>query len=178
MNRLNEKMHQDTLHKARKQLMQIHQFTVSHDILTNHFIEKNASYYTEIEKVIGFDASTITDDFLSNEIVEEIQTLPLDTTGLKLDLRQYQMFGAKYALHYKRTLLGDEMGLGKTIQALALINHLFENDAKYSIVVCPLSVLANWKREIEQHSDLKTFFFTEISGNRRLQHGRRKKAFY
>src|SRR5699024_2425974 len=51
------------------------------------------------------------------------------------------------------------MGLGKTIQALAMINHLYQNDQKYSIVVCPLSILANWKREAEQHSTLKTFVF-------------------
>ncbi|MBO1915481.1 hypothetical protein J4G37_62965, partial [Microvirga sp. 3-52] len=85
------------------------------------------------------------EDF-SNEIIEEIQAIPLDTTGLNLDLRHFQKFEAKYASHYKRTLLGDEMGLGKTIQALALINHLFQNDERYSIVVCPLSVLANWKQ--------------------------------
>src|SRR5690606_20028741 len=101
---------------------------------------------------------------LSNEIVEEIEAFPLDTEGLKLDLRHYQTFGAKYALHFRRTLLGDEMGLGKTIQALALINHLFQHNEGYSIVVCPLSVLANWKREIEQHSNLKAFIF---HGNQR-----------
>ena len=106
---------------------------------------------------------TIAED-LSNEVIEEIEAFPLDTNGLKLDLRHYQTFGAKYALHYRRTLLGDEMGLGKTIQALALINHLFQQNEGYSIVVCPLSVLANWKREIEHHSNLKAFVF---HGNQR-----------
>ena len=160
---LNHRKHHETLHKAKNQLDHIQQFTVDPDQLRNHFIEKNAVYYTEIEYVIGFDATTIAED-LSNEIVEKIQAFPLNTTGLKLDLRHYQTFGAKYALHYKRTLLGDEMGLGKTIQALALINHLYQNNKRYSIVVCPLSVLANWKREIEQHSNLNAFIF---HGNQR-----------
>ena len=160
---LNQETHQATLRKVNRQLAEIHQFTVSPEQLKQHFIEKNASYYTEIENVIGFDATTIAED-LSNEIVEEIEAFPLDTTGLKLDLRHYQTFGAKYALHYRRTLLGDEMGLGKTIQALALINHLYQQNEGYSIVVCPLSVLANWKREIEQHSNLKAFVF---HGNQR-----------
>lgn len=160
---LNQEVHQVTLRKMQKQLDEIHQFTVNEGQLKQHFIGKNASYFTEIESVIGFDATTIAED-LSNEIVEEIEAFPLDTEGLKLDVRHYQTFGAKYALHYRRTLLGDEMGLGKTIQALALINHLFENNEGYSIVVCPLSVLANWKREIEQHSNLKAFIF---HGNQR-----------
>ncbi|WP_172372186.1 SNF2-related protein [Sporosarcina jiandibaonis] len=160
---LNQEAHQATLRKVKKQLIHIHQFAVDQEQLKKHFIEKNAAYYTEIEKVIGFDATAIAED-LPNEIIEEIQAFPLDTTGLKVDLRYYQTFGAKYALYYKRTLLGDEMGLGKTIQALALINHLFQNDGGYSIVVCPLSVLVNWKREIHQHSNLNAFIF---HGNQR-----------
>ncbi len=155
---LNETSNQETVHTMKNRFTDIRQFTVSREHLQQHFIEKNAAYYTEIENVVGFDSSKMTDD-LSDEIVEIIHDFPLDTTGLKVTLRHYQTFGAKYALHYKRTLLGDEMGLGKTIQALALMNHLFQSDAKYSIVVCPLSVLANWKREIEQHSHLKTFIF-------------------
>jgi len=160
---LNLSHHHENLDKAKKQLVHIVQFKVNPDQLKNHFVEKNATYYTEIEKVIGFDSTAVAED-LSNEIVEMIQAYPLDTTGLKLDLRHYQTFGAKYALHYKRTLLGDEMGLGKTIQALALINHLYQDNKRYSIVVCPLSVLANWKREIEQHSNLKAFIY---HGNQR-----------
>lgn len=160
---LNELDHKENLHNLRDELTNILQFRVDKDELKQHFIEKNAVYYTEIEKVTGFGLSHMADD-LPIEIVDTINAFPLDTTGLKVELRHYQTFGAKYALHYKRTLLGDEMGLGKTIQALALMNHLDQNDAKYSIVVCPLSVLANWKREIEQHSNLKTFIF---HGNKR-----------
>src|SRR5699024_1624334 len=50
-------------------------------------------------------------------------------------------------------------GLGKTIQALAMINHLSQNNQKYAMVVCPLSVVANWKREIKERSKLETFIF-------------------
>ena len=156
--RLNEEGHQETVSNLKTQHIKIQEFSVSPDKLKAHFIEKNAAYYTEIEKVVGFDPTEMAED-LSSELIEEIESFPLATTGLKLDLRHYQTFGAKYALHYKRTLLGDEMGLGKTIQALALINHLYQHDQKYSIVVCPLSVLANWRREIELHSDLKVFIF-------------------
>ena len=53
---LNQEAHQVTLRNAEKRLTAIHQFTVNPDQLKQHFIEKNASYYTEIEYVIGFDA--------------------------------------------------------------------------------------------------------------------------
>lgn len=155
---LNAPNNKESLYKLKEQLSGILQFRVDRDALRQHFIEKNAAYYTEIEKIVGFDPTHIADD-LPSEIVDTINDFPLSTAGLKVELRHYQTFGAKYALHYKRTLLGDEMGLGKTIQALALINHLFQNGLKYLIVVCPLSVLANWNREIEQHSNLKAFVF-------------------
>ena len=54
---LNQEVHQVTLRKVKKQLAEIQQFTVSPEQLKQHFIEKNASYYTEIENVIGFDAT-------------------------------------------------------------------------------------------------------------------------
>src|SRR5699024_1838638 len=130
----------------------------SREEFIDHFIENNASYYTEIEKVTNAEQPKDAES-LPIEIVEMVNSFPLDATGLKLDLRGYQEFGTKYSLHYKRTLLGDEMGLGKTIQALAIINHLSQNKQIYSIVVCPLSVLANWKREIEQHTQLDNFIF-------------------
>src|SRR5699024_7108961 len=96
---------------------------------------------------------------IPSEIVKAVEAFPLETTGLDLTLRHYQAFGAKYALRNKRTLLGDEMGLGKTIQAMAMINHLRLEGKKHSIVVCPLSVIANWKREIQKFSGLKVFIF-------------------
>src|SRR5699024_9828182 len=137
---------------------EVQHFAVDRDALRAHFVKENASYYTEIEKITDFKQTNMSKD-LPSEIVEEVNNYSLDTTDLKVDLRKYQAFGAKYGLHFKRTLLGDEMGLGKTIQALAMINHLFQNNQRYAIVVCPLSILANWKREVEQHSALKTFIF-------------------
>lgn len=172
---LNNQTNQNRLQNAENQLTKITQFIVEKEVITQHFIQRNASYFTEIEKVIGFDMNAVADD-LSSEMIEEIEAFPLITTGLKLDLRHYQTFGAKYALYYKRTLLGDEMGLGKTIQALALINHLFHHHKQYAIVVCPLSVLANWKREIEQHSNLNVFIFHGSARNKAYENWRHKKG--
>jgi SNF2 family DNA or RNA helicase len=69
---------------------------------------------------------------------------------LRERLRPYQVEGAVWLLQRARGGLGgliaDEMGLGKTVQALAMIEALGEGTA---LVVCPSSLVWNWKREAE-----------------------------
>src|SRR5690625_2767736 len=146
------------LEEIKNEIHEIENFSVSETELIQHFINNNAAYYIEIEKVTGYSQMETAGD-IPSEIVKAVEAFPLETTGLDLTLRHYQAFGAKYALLNKRTLLGDEMGLGKTIQALAMINHLNLEGKRHAVVVCPLSVIANWKREIEKFSGLKVFIF-------------------
>lgn len=155
---LNKDRNQKRLEQLRTMVDDIEEFSVSEDELIRHFIDNNAAYYIEIEKVTGYSQMETAGD-IPSEIVKAVEAFPLDTTGLDLTLRHYQAFGAKYGLLNKRTLLGDEMGLGKTIQAMAMINHLRLEGKDHAIVVCPLSVIANWKREIEKFSGLKVFIF-------------------
>lgn len=56
---------------------------------------------------------------LPEELAREVQEECFFPDGLLCELRRYQEWGVKYALHQKRVLLGDEMGLGKTVQAIA-----------------------------------------------------------
>lgn len=44
-------------------------------------------------------------------------------------------------------ILGDEMGLGKTLQAISIINHQIAVGNKNNLIICPVSLLENWKRE-------------------------------
>src|SRR5699024_11869935 len=92
---------------------------------------------------------------IPSELVEAVNAVELNTEGLDLTLRHYQAFGAKYMLYSKRVLLGDEMGLGKTVQALAVLNHLNHDGKQAFIVVCPLSVVANWKRATEDRKSTR-----------------------
>ncbi|RRJ97249.1 DEAD/DEAH box helicase [Opitutaceae bacterium TAV4] len=76
-------------------------------------------------------------------------------------LRPYQALGAAWLWHLHRHQLGgilaDEMGLGKTAQALALLAALHDPPtlddrrsaprAAPSLVVCPASLVENWRRE-------------------------------
>lgn len=92
---------------------------------------------------------------LNKEIVKKINNLTLSLNGLKCELRKYQEYGVKYIITQKRVLLGDEMGLGKTIEAIASMEHLKNNGETHFLVIAPASVLINWMKEIEKHSDLK-----------------------
>ena len=91
---------------------------------------------------------------LPEELAESVAAVELNLTGLRCSLRRYQEWGVKYAVARRRVLLGDEMGLGKTVQAIAAMVHLRNGGATHFAVVCPASVLTNWCREIEKHSDL------------------------
>ena len=91
---------------------------------------------------------------LPEDLALAIREQPFNSEGLRCTLRRYQEWGVKYALHQKRVLLGDEMGLGKTVQAIAVMVSLRNEGCKRFAVICPASVLSNWCREIEKHSDL------------------------
>lgn len=78
--------------------------------------------------------------------------------GLKIpesifyELFDYQKVGVQWLweLHCQRAggIIGDEMGLGKTVQVLSFLGALhFSNMYKPSIVVCPVTLLRQWRRE-------------------------------
>lgn len=141
----------------------------------NEFIQNTAPFYATLEKTaglsygekneLGFTFALDDQEDLKpavqleleeqvRNLVEEIRKYELDTSRLNVVLRQYQAFGVKYILNQKRTLLGDEMGLGKTIQAIAAMADLAAKGKTHFLVVCPLSVLVNWYREVLKHSTL------------------------
>lgn len=74
--------------------------------------------------------------------------------GLQGTLRPYQLGGLSWLSTLGQLGLGsclaDDMGLGKTIQLISHITRRRERrpDRPPSLVVCPTSVLGNWKREI------------------------------
>ncbi len=70
------------------------------------------------------------------------------------DLRPYQKEGFDFLCQLTRLKLGgilaDDMGLGKTLQTLSWLAWLRDYhgpNAKPSLVICPASVLHNWRRE-------------------------------
>ncbi len=73
------------------------------------------------------------------------------------ELRPYQKEGFDFLCHLAHIRLGgvlaDDMGLGKTLQTLCWLAWLKEwhsKDPKPSLVICPASVLHNWRREVNR----------------------------
>ncbi len=81
---------------------------------------------------------------------------PIIPASFQGQLRPYQARGVGWLAFGERWGLGvclaDDMGLGKTIQAIAFFLHLQEQQIleKPILLVCPTSVLDNWKRECQR----------------------------
>ncbi|WP_405812177.1 DEAD/DEAH box helicase [Streptomyces sp. NBC_01520] len=116
---------------------------------------RSAEYYSLLAELSGAGPDRdAAEGFLPAGIADRVRGLRLDDTHLRVSLRGYQSFGARFALAQKRVILGDEMGLGKTVQAIAALAHLAARGETHFLVVCPASVLINWGREIRARSTL------------------------
>ncbi len=70
-------------------------------------------------------------------------------------LRPYQTSGYQWLSYLNDVgwggILADDMGLGKTIQALTMLHHYKETNAGVkALVVCPTTLIYNWKNEVEK----------------------------
>ncbi|MBU3192081.1 DEAD/DEAH box helicase [Clostridium bowmanii] len=94
-------------------------------------------------------------ELISN--VKDVGTIKVEVPKtLEGTMRVYQKAGFIWLKTLARCgfggILADEMGLGKTLQAIAFIqSEVEENENKQpSLVVCPTSLVYNWKEEIEK----------------------------
>ncbi|KAL0282390.1 UNVERIFIED_CONTAM: DNA excision repair protein CSB [Sesamum angustifolium] len=121
---------------------------------------KLVSREEKLQEELDGKASSNEDDSL--EDVEDVDDegppfLTLEG-GLKIpetifsELFDYQKVGVQWLweLHCQRAggIIGDEMGLGKTVQILAFLGSLhFSGMYKPSIIICPVTLLRQWRRE-------------------------------
>lgn len=76
-------------------------------------------------------------------------------TDVQATMRPYQIEGVNWLerLRYMHLngILADDMGLGKTLQAIAAITqHRLANQKSISIIICPTSLVYNWKEEFSK----------------------------
>jgi SNF2 family DNA or RNA helicase len=110
-------------------------------------------------------------DFSLSSKLEELQrqlmgTQPFKTSPIPVDikasLREYQEEGVFWLERLRHMhlngILADDMGLGKTLQAItAITQHKKSHEKSNSLVVCPTSLLYNWKAEFAKfNKDIKT----------------------
>ena len=130
-----------------------------HDNEIKEWFQSNAaSFYALVEKFGGIKKSQVTSDSgIAKEILEKINKQEINYSKLKASLRGWQTFAVKYTLVQKKVLIGDEMGLGKTIESIGVMADLYARGKTHFLVVCPASIIINWEREIEKHSDLPVY---------------------
>jgi SNF2 family DNA or RNA helicase len=97
---------------------------------------------SELKDVILASPNVDLDQF---ESVLSIKPYPYQAVGIEW-LRSQQSLGRHGAI------LGDVMGLGKTLQAIGLITHNVIEGAVDNLVICPGTLLENWRREFVKFS--------------------------
>ena len=87
----------------------------------------------------------------------EIPNYPVPPSLLGV-ARPYQLTGYNWLRFLFENRLGaclaDDMGLGKTLQAIGFIESI-ENEIGQALVICPVSILLNWEKEIDKFSNLE-----------------------
>jgi SNF2 family DNA or RNA helicase len=76
---------------------------------------------------------------------------------VQAELRNYQQKGFEWLNLMSQinagTLLADDMGLGKTLQTITAISlWLEQNPSSKFLIICPSSLIYNWKKEFEKFS--------------------------
>ncbi|MCR4819632.1 MAG: restriction endonuclease [Elusimicrobiales bacterium] len=118
-------------------------------VLIIHGNEDNLNYseYEKKEKALQ-KLDFLTDEFLNKGIYLKKH----QRTGIAWLQNLFKNMGTVGNRKQGGALLADDMGLGKTLQILYFIDWHYRNsaDKKPYLVVAPVSLLENWKREYER----------------------------
>ncbi|KAJ6264416.1 hypothetical protein Dda_0562 [Drechslerella dactyloides] len=105
---------------------------------------------------------------------DRLQTPP----ELNVSLMEHQKIGLTWLVKQEESnnrggILADDMGLGKTIQAIALMLHRPSDtpNQKTTLIVCPVSLMAQWQREIQERVK------APYALNTYIYHGQQPKKF-
>ncbi len=137
------------------------QLLISQFFKKQNFIEdSDVNYFLDfIEKAGEFENICIRPEVrekveraFEKSLLEDLQkTHKPDYSLINAELFPYQKEGVEFVLFKKSAIIADEMGLGKTIQAITaavLKKQIF--DFKKTLIVCPATLKAQWKKEIEK----------------------------
>jgi len=91
-----------------------------------------------------------TEQMAAGQLCAKIPAKPL--CGLAAKPYPYQQTGLQWlgfmTRHGVGSILADEMGLGKTLQVIAVLLAEIQSKRSPNLVLCPATLLENWRREI------------------------------
>jgi hypothetical protein len=88
-------------------------------------------------------------DLLFPLLVKPVDSELGNIVELPSNLYPYQIEGVDFLAGKQAALLGDDMGTGKTVQTAVALRTLFQaGKIRSALIVCPLSVIPNWDREL------------------------------
>ena len=116
------------------------------------YLEKLANSNKEINIAKNEKFTELIDSIENSEISDDIKI----DEDFEEKLRDYQKVGYKWLKTLEKYkfggILADDMGLGKTLQIIALLKSETKHQST-SIVVCPSTLVLNWKAEVEKWCD-------------------------
>lgn len=114
--------------------------------------------------------------------------------ALSKHLREHQRYGVKFLYECVMgmkshggmgAILADDMGLGKSLQVIALLwtllkqNPVFDDPpvVKKAVIVCPVSVVGNWKKEIRKWLGERVGVFVVDDKNTRIKNFTQRNTY-
>lgn len=148
-------------------------FYINNDVEKLQSVLSRAEISTSGEITIGQYINLIKQEYFSeektidNRVNPDIVTQILSTqsripVGINAELYEYQKIGYSWLRNMlsasQGCILGDEMGLGKTLQVITLFENMKQQNQCPVLVIAPVSLLENWKRECMKFApDLNVF---------------------
>ncbi|MBK26539.1 MAG: hypothetical protein CME70_21245 [Halobacteriovorax sp.] len=115
-------------------------------------------------KKLGVEGALTTEEEALCEKLATLEEIPSYDVPAQLDeiIRPYQRTGYNWLRFLHESKLGaclaDDMGLGKTLQTIAFINSVYDQIDRV-LVVCPVTILLNWEKEIQKFSDMEVYIY-------------------
>lgn len=122
--------------------------------ITNSGIINVSQYIELIRREYFSEYKDIENTVDGSLVVQALQSKGEVPVALKANLYDYQRKGLFWMNSMlsvsKGCILGDEMGLGKTLQVIAVFQSMKVKGEMPVLVVAPVSLLENWRRECEK----------------------------
>lgn len=137
-------------------------FYLNGDVLTIQKLLNNAQIkcngkiatkqYLNLVKQELFSEYKCIDNLVSADVLSKKFLIKRELpSGIRATLYEYQKIGFNWIknmlLASQGCILGDEMGLGKTLQVITVLEDLRKQGSKLMLVISPVSLLENWRRE-------------------------------